>query len=125
MQSSNMAMCSVKPIFRRSSARVEQKMNLKQGIAEQTTDTRAVATKEKLNSVSIAAAHYLTVPLSTPYLIINPDGASYSTGGGFTGEQKGATSKVPAQKEIALTAFFVKYYLCMTAAGAIAAPIYI
>ena len=134
VQSTNMAMCSVKPISRRSIARVVKKMNLKQGKAEQTTDARAVATADKLNSVSIAAAHYLTVPLSTPYLIINADGTSYSTGGGLTDgvevyyladAQQGATLKVPAQKESTLTAYFVKYYLCMTAAGALAAPIYI
>ena len=65
VQSTNMAMCSVKPISRRSIGRVVEKMK--------TTDARAVATADKLNSVSIAAAHYLTVPLSTPYLIINAD----------------------------------------------------
>lgn len=101
-------MCSVKPVSRRSIGRVVLKMNLKKGKAEQTTDARAIATADKLNSVSIAAAHYLMVPLSTPYLMINADGTSYSTGGGLTDgvevyyladEQKGATLKVPAQRE--------------------------
>jgi hypothetical protein len=39
--------------------------------------------------------------------------------------RKGATLKIPAQRECTLTAYFVKYYLCMAAAGTVAAPIYI
>ena len=134
VEEKNIAPCSVKPVSRRSIGRVVVEMKLKKGKAEQTTDARAVATADKLNSVSIAAAHFLIVPLSSPYLIINADGTAYSTGGGLTDgvevyyladDQQGKTLKVPAQKESTLTSYFVKYYLCMTAAGAIATPIYI
>ena len=134
VEEKNIAPCSVKPVSRRSIGRVVLKMKLKKGKAEQTTDARAVATADKLNSVSIAAAHHLMVPLSSPYLIINADGTAYSTGGGLTDgvevyyladDQQGKTLKVPAQKESTLTSYFVKYYLCITAAGAIATPIYI
>ena len=134
VEETNIAACSVKPVSRRSVGRVVQKMKLKKGKAEQTTDARAIATADKLNSVSIAAAHFLMVPLTSPYLIINADGTAYSTGGGLkdgvevyylADDQNGKTLKVPAQKESTLTSYFVKYYLCMTAAGAIATPIYI
>jgi hypothetical protein len=134
VETTNVAACSVKPVSRRSVGRLVEKMKLKKGKAEQTTDARAVATADKLNSVSIAAAHFLMVPLTSPHLIINADGTSYSTGGGLTAgvevyyladEQQGKTLKVPAQKESTLTSYFVKYYLCMTATGAIATPIYI
>jgi hypothetical protein len=108
-------------------------MKLKKGKAKQTTDARAVATADKLNSVSIAAAHFLMVPLTSPHLIINADGTAYSTGGGLTAgvevyyladEQQGKTLKVPAQKESTLTSYFVKFYLCIYT-SAIATPIYI
>ena len=66
--------------------------------------------------------------------LTSPCGTAYSTGGGLTDgvefyylaeDQKGKTLKVPAQKASTLTSYFVKYYLCMTATGAIAALIYI
>ena len=110
------------------------KLKLKKGKAEQTTDARALATADKLNSVSIAAAHYLMVPLTSPHLMINADGTSYATGGGLTAgikvyfldeAQNGTTLKVPALKDKTLTSYFVKYYMCMTATGVTAAPIYI
>ena len=107
------------------------KLKLKKPKAEQTTDARALATADKLNSVSIAAAHYLMVPLTSPHLMINADGTSYATGltSGINVyfleySQKGATLKVPAQKDKTLTGYFIKYYMCMTA-GETAAPIYI
>lgn len=128
------AECSVRPISRRSVGRLKTKLKLKKAKAEQTTDARALATADKLNSVSIAAAHYLMVPLTSPHLMINADGTSYATGGGLTSgidvyfledSQKGATLKVPAQKDKTLTSYFIKYYMCMTATGVTAAPIYI
>ena len=128
------AECSVRPVPRRRFGRLVTKWKLKKAKAEQTTDARALATADKLNSVSIAAAHYLMVPLTSPHLMINADGTSYATGGGLTSgvnvyyledSQKGATLKVPAQKDKSLTSYFVKYYMCMTASGVTAAPIYI
>ena len=128
------AECSVRPISRRSVSRLVAKLKLKKGKAEQTTDARALATADKLNSVSIAAAHYLMVPLTSPHLMINADGTSYATGGGLSAgikvyfldeAQNGTTLKVPAQKDKTLTSYFVKYYMCMTATGVTAAPIYI
>ena len=78
------AECSVRPISRRSVGRLKTKLKLKKAKAEQTTDARALATADKLNSVSIAAAHYLMVPLTSPHLMINADSTSYATGGGLT-----------------------------------------
>ena len=59
-------------------------MKLKVANAEQTTDARAIATADKLNAVSVAAAHFLVMPLTSPHLVINADGTSFQTGGGQT-----------------------------------------
>jgi hypothetical protein len=64
--------------------KVQGKMGLKTGNAEQTTDTRAVATADKLNAVSVAAAHFFMMPLTSPHVVINADGTSFQTGGGLT-----------------------------------------
>lgn len=83
-ESSNIAKCSVKALSRRTIGRLVTKMNLKKGTAEQTTDARAIATADKLNSVSTSAAHFDLVPLTSPHLIMNVDATSVETGGGLT-----------------------------------------
>jgi hypothetical protein len=59
-------------------------MNLKLGYAEQTRDAGAIATANKFNAVSVAAAHYLMMPLTNPHIAINADGTSFKTGGALT-----------------------------------------
>ena len=111
-------------------------MKLKLGYAEQTTDARAVATANKYNAVSVAVAHHLMMPLTNAHIAINADGTSYQTGGALTDkihviydpeEQKarGGPLKVLPVKGSCLTAYFVKFYLCMNATGTTAPPIYI
>ena len=132
----NKASCSVRPVSRRSIKRYMEKMKVKDGNAEQTTDARAKATGDKINAISVAAAHFLMMPLTDPNITINADGTSYQTGGGLTDKvrivydpeeqaKRGVPLKVMPEKGVSLTAFFVKFYLCMTAAGTTAPPIYI
>ena len=134
--STNRATCSINPISRRSVKRYMEKMEVKDGNAEQTTDARAKATGDKINAISVAAAHYLMMPLTNPNITINTDGTSYQTGGGLTDKVKivydpeeqirrGTPLKVLPVKGSSLTAFFVKFYLCMNATGTTAPPIYI
>ena len=78
------AECSVTPLSDRTIVRYREDMTLKLGNTEQTTDARAVATADKLNAVSTAAAHFLMMPLTSPHLVINADGTSFQTGGGQT-----------------------------------------
>ena len=128
--------CSVKALSDRTLGRYTKKMNLKVGNAEQTTDARAVATADKLNAVSVAAAHFLMMPLTSPHLVINADGTSFQTGGGQTElvsvvydpeVHKGNDQplKVLPEKSVSLTAYFVKFYLCINATGSSAPPVYI
>jgi hypothetical protein len=78
-ETSRVASCSVKPISRRTICRVLHRLNSKEG---QTADAKAVATEDKLNSLSISAAHSVIAPLSTPHLAVNADTTSSSTRSG-------------------------------------------
>ena len=133
---SGVAACSIRPLSRRTVTRKIEQMGLKLGYAEQTTDARAVATANKYNAVSVAVAHFLAMPLTKAHIAINADGTSYQTGGALTDkiqviydpeEQKarGGPLKVLPVKGSILTAFFIKFYLCMNATGTTAPPIYI
>ena len=133
---SGVAACSIRPLSRRTVTRKIEQMGLKLGYAEQTTDARAVATANKYNAVSVAVAHFLAMPLTNAHIAINADGTSYQTGGALTDkiqviydpeEQKarGGPLKVLPVKGSILTAFFIKFYLCMNATGTTAPPIYI
>ena len=130
------ASCSIDPVSRRSVGRYMGDLTLKIGNAEQTTDARAKATGDKINAISVAAAHFLMMPLSNPHITINADGTSYQTGGGLTDKvsiiydpeeqaKRGTPLKVLPVKGSSLTAFFVKFYLCINATGASAPPVYI
>ena len=130
------AECSIRPISRRTITRKIEKMKLKLGYAEQTTDARAVATANKYNAVSVAVAHHLMMPLTNAHIAINADGTSYQTGGALTDKiqviydpeeqrARGGPLKVLPVKGSCLTAYFVKFYLCMNATGTTAPPIYI
>ena len=134
--SKNIATCSIDPVSRRSVGRRMIDMEVKCGNAEQTTDARAKATADKINAISVAAAHHLMMPLTDPHITINADGTSYQTGGGLTDQvaivfdpeeqaRRGTPLKVLPVKGSSLTAFFVKFYLCMNATGATAPPAYI
>lgn len=130
------APCSIPQVSRRTAARLIKRMNLRLGNAEQTTDARAIATANKFNAVSVAAAHSLMMPLTNPHIAINADGTSYQTGGGLTDKVKviydpeeqmsrGGPLKVLPIKGSSLTSYFVKFYLCMNATGTTAPPCYI
>ena len=130
------AECSIRPISRRTITLKIEKMKLKLGYAEQTTDARAVATANKYNAVSVAVAHHLMMPLMNAHIAINADGTSYQTGGALTDKihviydpeeqrARGGPLKVLPVKGSCLTAYFVKFYLCMNTTGTTALPIYI
>lgn len=133
---SGIAKCSVKVLSDRTSKRYTEKMKLKVGNAEQTTDARAVATADNLNAVSVAAARFLMMPLTSPHLAINSDGTSFQTGGGQTElvqvvydpevhKENNKPLKVLPEKNVSLVAYFVKFYLCINATGSSAPPVYI
>lgn len=80
----NIAKCSTPQISRRCESNYRGRMGLKRGNGEQSTDARDIATANKFNFVSTAAAHSLVMPLTVPYLVINSDGTSFQTGGSLT-----------------------------------------
>ena len=59
-------------------------LDIKLRNAEQTTDARTKATADKINAISVAAPHYLMMPITDPRIIINADGTSYQTGDALT-----------------------------------------
>lgn len=76
------------------------------------------------------------MPLTVPDLAINADGTSYQTSGGLTDKvqilydplervEKKGPLKVMAVKGSTLTAFFIKFYMCITAMDVSAPPVYI
>ena len=136
MDATGIAKCSVREISRRSLGRIREKADLVRGNAEQNTDARAAATADKRNSISVAVALQLMTRLTRPELLINADGTVFQTSGGLTNsvkvlynaaaqKSKGTSLKVDAVKGASLTAYFVKFYLCMNATGSTAPPVFI
>ena len=128
--------CCVKSLSDRTLVRYTKKMKLEVTNTEQTTDARDVATADKLNAVSVAAAYFLVMPLTSPHLVINADGTSFQTGGGQTElvpvvydpemhKENNQPPKVLPEKSVSLTAYFVKLYPCINATGSSAPPVYI
>ena len=60
--------------------RTEKRLSIGSGIAEETTNARAVATRSIWNEVSFAAMNIAMVPLVNIYLICNLDATQFAVG---------------------------------------------
>jgi hypothetical protein len=131
----------VKPISRRTLARVEIREGIDTGNAEPTTTARATAISDVRNAVSFAAMnqHMVEECQTAPELILNMDATQFQVGYDTKGKieikyktddkknmlKKGPLKVLPEKSDAGITAFFIKYYMLMSAAGYAANPVYV
>lgn len=115
---------------------LEKKLGIKTLNAEVTTNARAEATSDILNFVSFAAMNYLYVKLLEirPQMILNADATQFKVGNRTDGKvqvkaislKKGPVKATPKARDPATgMAFFIKYFLLMSAAGNAHTPVYV
>jgi hypothetical protein len=131
----NIAESQVKRPSPRTLLDLEKKLQIKTGNAELTTNARAIACADVRNAVSMCAAQHLMVPLVDHYLILNMDATQYTVGNNSKQKAKVKYLNRPtmgkslqARKDSTnsgSTAFFIKHYLLISAAGYAADPVYI
>jgi superfamily II DNA or RNA helicase len=63
----------VKNVLKRTIGRIEAKLDIRTGVAEETTEARAKALEDIRNMISFAAAYHYIVSKVHPTLIINAD----------------------------------------------------
>ena len=115
--------------------RLEKTIGIRTGNAELTTNARDKACSDVRNAVSMCAAQHLMVPQTDHYLILNMDATQYQTGGDGKKKQQvkfmkapndgKALKALPDGKNNGITAFFIKYYMLMSAGGCCADPIFV
>ena len=116
--------------------RIEQKVAAKSGVAEETTNARAQATRDVRNAVSFAAMNALMVPLIPPQLIANIDATQFTVGNSSKGKvvvkyfqdengKRPKSLKTLPDEAHGLVAYFIKYYLLMFADGTQGTPVFV
>jgi hypothetical protein len=117
----------------------EKKHSIKTKAAETSTDARLVATSDICNFITFAAMNYAFVVLLKihPALIMNIDATQFTVGSDFAGktwvkvagevEAKGGVIKAAPEKgdNSNGVAFFIKYYLLMSATGDVHDPVFV
>lgn len=109
-----------------------KKAGLRFGNAESVPAERVEAMEEFCNFVSFAATNATMVPYIHPSLILNADATQFKVGDDdelirvvyFADEVEGPL-KTAADQRSSSTCIFIKYYLCMSAHGYVAPPIFI
>lgn len=124
-----------KTVSRRTIGRIKKKLDLHDGNAETWTDARYKACCDKRNAVAFAVACSIMVPSSHRALIVNADGTSVNVGAilnqkkrvvyqGKRGKRKGLKTLENHKKKGGM-GYFIKYYQIISAAPAIAEPIFV
>ena len=80
MSHSSTPNCQINQISQRSIKRIQFELGIKDGNAEQTTNACERACADTINAISTAVAHHTMVPLTSPYLMYNADGTSFTDG---------------------------------------------
>ncbi len=113
---------------------LENELVIKTGGAEETTDARAAAVADKLNSYTFAALSTLIVKIVHRGLICNADATQYTVGydskrkitGKYIEKINGAPLKIlPVKDNTGGVLFTIKYYVLIGAGGDQAEPVYI
>jgi hypothetical protein len=121
-------------VSRRTKCRIETEIGIKSAHAEVTTDARAAAISDLRNAISFAAMNSLMVPITPSKLILNADASQFKVG--YDSNKKievkylvkpaGKPLKVlPEKNDAGITAYFIKYYLLMSAGGFSADPVFV
>ena len=114
---------------------IMKKIDGKIGMAERTTDSRYIAERDILNAISLACTNCAMLDYTNPHMILNCDATQFNVGGteenikvvyvGKRCDLDGPLKCIPGQQHKPQLAFFIKYYMVITAAGDVAPPIYI
>ena len=105
--------------------RTEKRLSIGSGIAEETTNARAVATRSIWNAVSFAAMNIAMVPLVNVHLICNLDATQFAVGdskGGrvevkYCNDDGRPQSLKTVTKGENIVSYFIKYFLLIFADG--------
>ncbi|KAJ1394977.1 hypothetical protein B484DRAFT_439069, partial [Ochromonadaceae sp. CCMP2298] len=112
---------------------MESLLDVHMGNAEVTTTARALAIEDVRNALSFCVMNCCCVPLTTPQLIINVDATQFTVGDRkaeptkvvYTGKRPKQLKAEPTKGQSGLTAYFIKYYATINAAGDQARSVYI
>ena len=124
-----------KTVSDRTLGRIKKKLDLSEANAETWTDARYKACSDKRNAVAFAVACSIMVPSSHRALLVNADGTSVNVGAilnqkrkvifkGPRGKRQGV-KVLDNHKKKGGMGYFIKYYQIISAAPAIADPIYV
>ena len=124
---------SVTAPCRQTLFRTEKRLCIGSGIAEETINARAVATRSIWNAVSFAAMNIAIIPLVNVHLICNLDATQFAVG-----DSKGARVEVKycnddsrpqslntVTKGDNIVSYFIKYFLLIFADGSTGPPVYV
>lgn len=112
-----------------------QNLNIKVGNAENGTAARIEACADMRNAVTFAAMNYAMAGVVNEHLILNFDSTQFTVGEGkassrskacYTIKHEGKSIKVASDgNSKGSTAFFIKYFLIMSAGGEVSVPVYV
>lgn len=128
-----------KSLSKRTIGGIELELNVKTAMAEKTTDARAIAVSDIRNAVSFAAMNsYMVQSMKVnPKLILNADASQFKVGSDCKQniqikyaetesiKLEGPLKSLPNVADKGITAFFMKYYLLMSAFGDQADPVFV
>ena len=112
---------------------MEMRLSIGSGIAEETTNARAVATRSIWNAVFFAAMSIAMVPLVNVHLICNLDATQFAVGdskGGrvelkFCNDDGRPQRLKTVTKGVNIVSYFIKHFLLIFADGCIGPPVYV
>jgi len=126
---------AVKPVSRTKLYTLKKELGLSVKFAEETTKARAEACSCFRNMFCFMVANWLMASNTIPPLILNLDATQFKVGCANNGRVKVIVSDgdadshnikaMPQEKNHGITAYFIKYYLLISAAGKVATPVYV
>ena len=129
------AKSSVEFISERTYRRVLEEVGATEANGEKTTDARAAACSDIRNTVSNMAMNLTIIPQCEPDLILNSDATQFRVGYDcnkkvkvvFIKEEQGDSAKKAAadKTDKGITAYFIKFYLLINAAGCQSDPVFV
>jgi hypothetical protein len=128
-----------KELSNRSVDRIEKNLGISTGLAEITTNARALAVADVRNAVSFGVMNQLMVPMTHPSLILNSDATQYKVGynsddkvlvkyikNGTDSDEKDHLVVLPSEgsnQSGGITAYFIKFY-SLLACGSASNPVF-
>ena len=115
---------SIRRVHEKTISRTYAKLGLLEKNAELTTIARHNACSDQLNFVAMAVGLFLIVRLVHPFLIINQDATQFEVGHAsrpvkivVVKGSKGPRKVLPEKGDTGLVAFFIKFFVLISAGG--------